>query len=123
LADFDVRVISGVTVERWTDPASSTGKPSRVRSHPGRPQLYWKGKVWQVVTLQAVIGGFVAADGSLGGRLFTPYLAEGFGPGYFEATADFSSTVRWTPTSPGHHVVGIRRPNGGAMLVHFDIED
>jgi hypothetical protein len=123
LADFDVRVISGVTIDRWTDPASSTGKPSRVRSRPGRPQLYWKGKAGQVIVLQAVVNGFVAPpDSGLGGRLFSPYLPEGFGPPYFAATANFSSIVRWTPTSPGHHVVGIRRTNGGAMLLHFDIE-
>lgn len=123
MADFDVVVFSGAALRRWTDPASNAGQPSRVRSYPGRPPLYYLGKNRSLVVLKAVVGGVTApADGALGGRLFEPFLTEGFGPPFFSATAGFTSIVTWEPTSPGHHVVGIRRPSGGAMLVHFDIE-
>ena len=123
MAEFTVQVASGVTVERWTDPASSTGKPSRVAPHPGKPQLYYRAKQSDTIVLKAVLGGVVApADATLSGRLFAPFLTEGFGPPLFASPVGYSSIIAWNPVNPGHHVVGIRRPQGGAVLVHFDIE-
>lgn len=123
MADFTVVVAAGAELQRWTDPAGTAGQPSRLRSHPAHPQLYWLGKVGIPIVLEATPfeSSPTPPDAALGGRLFAPYLTEGFGPPIFVSAAGYSSVITWTPTSPGHHVVGIRRPQSGAVLVHFDI--
>lgn len=122
MPDFDVRVASGVELRRWSDPVGPNGEPSRVRPHPGHDQLYWLGKVARPVVIRCSVAGVEGPlDAALGGRLFAAYLAEGFGPPLFTGAAGQSSVISWTPTSAGHHLVGIRRPDGGAYLIPFDI--
>jgi hypothetical protein len=122
MADFEVRVVAGIELRRWVDPPGSSGQPSRVRPHPGLEQLYRRAKLGQVVQLRAVVGGVEAPlDSTLGGRLFAPFLTEGFGPPFFSCPPGQTSIVLWTPKNPGHHVVGIRRHQGGAVLIHFDV--
>jgi hypothetical protein len=122
MPDFDVRVAGGVELRRWADPVGPDGEPSRVRPHPGHDQLYYLGKLARGVLIKCAVGGVEGLpDSALGGRLFAAYLSEGFGPGSFTAAAGFTSTILWTPTNAGHHLVGIRRPDGGAYLIPFDI--
>jgi hypothetical protein len=123
MADFDLRVSAGVEVRRWVDPVGPDGQPSRIRPHLGHDQLYFLGRVAQPIRfLMTVAGVEMPPDSALGGRLFTAYLPEGFGPPIFTFTAGLTSSIIWTPANPGHHVVGVRRPQGGAILVPFDIE-
>lgn len=123
MADFDVVVYSGAELRRWVDPPGSLGQPSRVRPHPGLEQLYHVPKLGCVVRLHVIQNGLeTPPDSSLGGLLYAPFLVEGFGPPLFTSLPDQSSIVLWTPTNAGHHVVGIRRPEHGAVLVHFDVE-
>lgn len=123
MADFDVTVHSGATLTRWTDPIGPGGEPSRVRPHPGADQLFFLGKRGTPIVLYATPFGYspIPPDSALGGRLFSAYLTEGFGPPLFVAAAGWSSVISWTPLNAGHHIVGIRRPSGGAVLVPFDI--
>jgi hypothetical protein len=123
MADFDLRVSAGVESRRWVDPVGPDGQPSRIRPHLGHDQLYFLGRVAIGIRfLMTVDAVEMPADSTLGGRLFTAYLAEGFGPPALSAAAGWSSSILWTPANPGHHVIGIRRPQGGAILVPFDIE-
>lgn len=128
MADFELRVVPGAgdggpMLRKWVDPAAADGRPSRIRPHPGREQLYWWMRMGSSCIVKAVVGGVEGpADSALGGRLFYPFLAEGFGPPIFTTTAGVSSVVRFTPTNPGHHVIGLRRPQGGGYLLHLDVE-
>jgi hypothetical protein len=122
MADFDARVAAGATLKPWTDPVGPNGEPSRVRPHPGLDQLYWLGKVAVGIRILMTVGGVeMPPDSALGGRLFSAYLAEGFGPPNLVAVAGWTSAILWTPANPGHHVIGICRPTGGAFLIPFDI--
>ncbi len=129
MADFELRVLPGAgeagpLLRRWVDPPSATGAPSRIRPRAGREQLYWWAKVGVPIVLKATVGGVEGPlDSALGGRLFHPFLVEGFGPPLFIAAAGLTSCITWQPMNGGHHVVGVRRDQGGAYLVHFDIED
>lgn len=122
MADFDVRIAYGTELRRWVDPPGLTGAPSRVRPHPGLEQLYHLAKRGGTVRFHAIVDGVDAPlDATLGGRLFAPFLTEGFGPPFFTSPPGQTSVVLWTPTNAGHHVVGIRRHEGGAVLVHVDV--
>lgn len=123
MADFDARLAAGAVAKPWVDPIGPNGEPSRLRPHPGRDQLYWLATVGVPVTFLTTVGGVeMPPDSSLGGRLFAPYLAEGFGPPLFVSVAGWSSCIRWTPLNAGHHVVGISRPLGGAILIPIDVQ-
>lgn len=136
MPDFDVQVTAGATLRPWKDPVGPNGEPSRIRPHPGQPQLYWEGHANVPVTLTALVDNIVDLGGGsfailpplvgppdieLGGRLFTPFMAEGIGPPFFSSAPGLSSVVTFTPISGGHYCIGLRRPNGGAVLVHLDI--
>lgn len=127
MADFEVRLASGATLVPWIDPEHNeptTGKvfPSRVRPHPGNPQLYWQVKVGATVEFRCSVAGVEAPlDAALGGRLFTGYVVESPGaPTYTTPAPAQSSVQQFTPSLPGHYAIRIRRPSGGAVIVHFD---
>jgi hypothetical protein len=122
VADFEARVASGATQQRWVDPVGPNGEPSRLRPHPGLNQPYWLGKVGRPIQILMTVGGVaMPPDSSLGGRLFAPFLAEGFGPPLLVSVPGWSSSVLWTPGNAGHHVIGISRSQGGTFLLPFDI--
>lgn len=123
MPDFDVRVASGAVQKPWTDPVGPDGQASRLRPRGGLDQLYWLGTRGVAIKLLMSVNGVeMPADSALGSRLFTPSLVEGFGPGMFVSVPGWSSAVLWTPLNVGHHVVGIRRNDGGAYLIPFDIQ-
>lgn len=123
MADFDYVVKRGVELRKWVDPPGPNGEPSRVRPHLGQEQLYRLGKVGTLIVIEAVVALVQAPpDSSLGGRLFAAYQAEGIAPQMLVSSPGLSSSIAWTPSYPGHYVVGIRRPQGGALLLPFDIE-
>lgn len=123
MADFEL-AIQGAEFRRWTDPVGPNGEPSRIRPRPGFAQLYPVVTVGQLVTLIATPFGASSGppDTALGGRLFFPFLVEGFGPPMFVSIPGQSSIIAWTPGNAGHHLVGVRRPNGGAVLMHVDVK-
>ena len=126
MADFELTIQSGAILKPWKDPVGPHGEPSRIRPYPGQPQPCWQGKVGTPIVMQALIDGAALPDGSLGGRLFTPFLAEGIGPALFSPAVPawqglFSSSVQFTPFAGGHYTLGMRRPDGGAALLHLDV--
>jgi hypothetical protein len=129
MPNFDLRLAAGASLAQWhdPDPAPNTAdsRPSRLRPHPGQPFLRWLGKVGILVELRAIVAGVEAPlDGALGGNLFTAFFAEQpyGGPHGMTQPAGQSSRVRFTPLTPGHYLVGIRRTNGGAILLHLDVD-
>jgi hypothetical protein len=122
MADFDLKVALGTTLQKWVDPPGPNGEPSRLQPHPGREQLYYLGHVASLIIIHAVVNLVEAPDDSaLGGRLFYAFQAEGVVPQILTSPLGMSARVSWLPSYPGHYVIGVRRPDGGAVLVPFDI--
>lgn len=114
MQDFSV-VVSGATLEEWTD--------SRINSIVGHPQRHYVGTVGDQIEIRATVGGVDGPlDSALGGRLFNCWRAEG--PAVFPITHDSgrSSVQSFTPYAIGHYTLGIARESGGAVLVHIDVE-
>jgi hypothetical protein len=65
-----------------------------------------------------------AADGTLGGRLFTSWLGEKPPLAAWTLTnpAGYSSIAHFTPLTAGHYMIVFRRPSGGAVGIHLDVE-
>jgi hypothetical protein len=129
MPNFDLRLAVGASLAQWhdPDPAPNTAgsMPSRLRPHAGQPFLRWLGKVGILIELRAIVAGVEAPlDGVLGGNLFTGFLAEQpyGGPQGLTQPAGQTSRVRFTPLTAGHYLVGVRRTNGGAILLHLDVE-
>lgn len=125
MPDFEARVVLGASLVAWLDPEGPGAEPSRINPQPGHPMKRYLGTVGVPVVIYCYVGGSQLPDGSLGGRLFVPYTVESPNP-YpvsFTPTAGWTATVSFTPDTAGHYCVGIRRPEGGAVLVHVDAED
>lgn len=121
MADFEVHVASGATLTPWLDPGTGS-QPSRVRPHPGLPQLYWQARVGLLVELRAKVAGVEAPlDAALAGRLFAACMVESpWGSVSLVSPVGRSSVQRFTPVVAGHHTIRIRRHNGGVVIVHLD---
>jgi len=63
-------------------------------------------------------------DNALGGDLFSCYFIEGPSSSYppIIQTANYSSIILVSPSTKGHYLLGIFRPNGGAQMLHFTCE-
>jgi hypothetical protein len=123
VADFTVRVTSGVIVSDWLDPATSA-RPSRLNARAGRPMKRYVATVGVPVVLQAVVGGVVGpADAALGGRLFVAAVTEAPNApaAKLESPLGYSSRVTFTADRVGHHTVRIRRPDGGNEHIQLDV--
>lgn len=124
MPDFSVRPVSGVTVSAWADP-ETIDKPSRLRSVEGVPQLRWAVTGAEVEVRCTPDGGAEgAADAALGGRLFLFQFIEHptlGGPVAYQP-AGFTSIVRWFAPYVGHYTLWLYRPQGGAVVLHFDRE-
>lgn len=126
MPNFDVRVAFGASLVEWTDPdpdPSGASKPSRLRPHPGLPFLRWLGAAGVPIELRAIVDGLEAPlDSSLGGNLFTGWFAEEpMGPHAMTQQPGQTSVIRFVPVHAGHYTVGVRRTNGGAILLHIDV--
>jgi len=126
MADFDLTVASGATLQQWLDPErTSDGMPSRLNPQQGYPHKRWVGTVGQPITVNARLraGTLAPLDAALGGLLFVAWMAEypGALPGIVGTTGQ-SSVQTFTPPAPGHYLLGMRRPQHGICLIHIDAE-
>jgi hypothetical protein len=120
--NFEVFFNAGVTPTLWDDPALGS-LPSRVNPNPTAAHKYFKATLGVQVQLAALVGGSFLTDTSLGGELFSSYLAEN--PGYPIIPAWTPGTTAlqfFTPQALGHHLWVMTRTNGGAIAVHLDVE-
>jgi hypothetical protein len=124
MADFTARPTSGTVVTDWHDYPGS-GRPSRLNP-AGQPHRYYKAVVGALIVLQATAEGGAegAADGTLGGRLYLSWVGERPNAAAFTLTnpVGFSSIVNFTPLQVGHWMIVFRRPSGGAVGIHIDVE-
>ncbi|HMY22113.1 MAG TPA: hypothetical protein PKA58_37565 [Polyangium sp.] len=129
MPNFTARIVTGSQAP-WID-ASTNDAPSRQNNDPEFLSSYRKidtiaGDV--VVEARATVGGVEAPlDGALGGELFVAVWAEWSGlypPAIVHASGQTSvMTFTVTQGHVGHFCLRIRRPNGGIVFLHFDVED
>jgi hypothetical protein len=125
MPDFDFRVTSGTITTPWDD---------RHLSHRGAN--VHKYRVVQPAALPAisevviscVVGGVVApVDGALGGRLFVVSRLQWAGSFPFtisQAAAQSSLiTLGFSMSTLGHQELVIRRDEGGAIILSFEVEE
>jgi hypothetical protein len=123
MPDFEAKVNSGVTLQPWLDPPYGE-QPSRLNPSPGYPHKRYVGTVGSAIEIWAYVDGTVKADSELDGRLFFPWSVEAPHPWAvgFSSPAGWSAKQSFVPQREGHYCIGIRRPAGGAMLIHIDAE-
>jgi hypothetical protein len=111
-----------VVTADWNDPANvALDRASRLNPHPAAQHKYLFGSKGRVQVV-AVVGGVEGPpDSALGGRLFTAYFAErpGADPIIYQHTAR-SSVLEFDAQTAGHYVLGVVRPDGGTVLLHYD---
>ena len=124
MPDFTARFAVGTSIKDWLDPATET-KPSRINSRPGYPQKRVVGTVGVEVEIRMTIA---TADAPLdsnklvGGRNFVATMVDGQTHS-IQGVAGQSSVQKFTPTAAGHYHIRIRRPQGGAVHLHLDVEE
>jgi hypothetical protein len=124
MPDFDVRVISGATTTTWDDPRlTARGLARHLYRRVTRPTAP---AVAQVV-IHCVVDGVIAPlDVDLGGRLFYASRVSWSGGQPFAVvhTPGQTSivTLSFTAAALGHQELSIRRPEGGAIVLAFDVE-
>lgn len=126
MPNFTARVTAGATVVDWDDPETPTA-PSRINPPPTHPLRYLQVTPPDTLVVQATVDGVEGeVDANLGGELFQAHLAEWSGdyPPAFAPIPGQSSVVRVQLTAQhlGHHLLVLRRENGGAVVVPFDVE-
>ncbi len=131
MAEFDADFSDGATIALWNDPPSAGpgALPSRLNAFAEHPHLRYVAETGVPVEVTAVVGGVSAPmDAALGGRLFSFYVIEwpleGTSPPPATSGAAAQSSVQtFTPTEAGHYTLKMKRPAGGAILLHIDSLD
>jgi len=122
MPNFTARFSSGTSLEYWDDApiADSYNRTNAVTGHPHRHVV---GAVGVQIELRAMVGFLDAPDDTdLGGKLFTVWWAEALAAFAFSyPVGGRSSQVRFTPPLAGHYVIGMRREDGGAVLLHLTV--
>jgi len=128
MPNFTARVVTGAQAP-WIDEAINTA-PSRQNNDPEHLASYrlidvTSGDV--TVEVRATVAGVEAPlDGALGGDLFVAAWKEWSGlypPAIVHASGQTSVTTFVVGEEHlGHFCLAIRRPNGGAVLLPFDVE-
>lgn len=134
MADFGLRITSGVTVKNWSDPAFASAyvqppqlAPSRLNAPADIPHSYWKASPGGTVVFQATVGGVEGPlDGALGGRLFVAAWVQTGGPWppIIVQNPGISSvaTVALPANAFGHFMMQFLRPDGGCVAIPFEVE-
>jgi hypothetical protein len=126
MPDFELRITSTASPTVWEDPEDG-GNPSRINPDPAHPYLYLRVTPPSHVVVEATVNGVEGPlDGALDGRLFQVHFAEwsGFYPPPITQPSGQTSVAEFDVTDEhlGHFVIVFRRPSGGAVLLHFDVE-
>lgn len=122
MSDFTATFTAGTTVSQWLDPAS-VGTPSRLNSFSEHPHLRYRATVGvQVEVTATVLSVAGEIDANLGGRLFSFFFVElpSSAVPAITSPAGQSSVQRFTPTAAGHFTLKLKRPSGGAVILHVD---
>jgi hypothetical protein len=144
MPDFTVRPTFGAELAEWQDPPllpsgnpddpmyvggrfnhRKIGLATRIRPLEELPHKFYK-IVGDRVTLKATPDGGTEApvDAALSGRFFTADWVErpqACYPGpWVNPQPGRSSVIRFAAPVVGHYTLAVRRPGGGAVILHFD---
>lgn len=124
MPNFDFVVVSGTTTKGWGDPRLNTRRTAqhlyRHVEPPTAPALAG-------VVIHCIVDGVEAPlDVDLGGDLFHASRVSWSGsfPFSIAHTSGQTSeiTLRFAHNMLGHQELAIRRDNGGAIIIAFDVE-
>ncbi len=111
----------------WDDP---TSVPTRVNPSLAAVHRFLVAKIPlggnALVQLEATINNVIVPDSGLGGDLFSVGLLENpnLAPVFVNPTAPgFSALQSLRLEAEGHYTIEMRRPNGGAIIFHLDVEE
>ena len=127
MPNFTARIVTGDQVA-WID-AATNDAPSRQNNDAEYLASYRRITLLsasETVEVRTTVGGTEAPlDAALGGNLFVAAWKEwsGNSPPAIVHTSGQTSVMTFNVTTSGHYCLSIRRPNGGAVLVHFDAEE
>ena len=123
MPNFTARIVTGPGLASavWSDPASVL-LPSRInqRNHPHR---YLRLSGVGIVQVSATVAGVEGPlDAALGGNLFTSWFDEAPAPLLISVTPGQTSVITFQPAVLGHYVITMRRANGGAVAIPFELQ-
>jgi hypothetical protein len=114
-----------IVLTEWKD---DTSTPPRINPYVGVPQKYYKVKVPTSTTkkmqITATVNGLLTPDSGLGGDLFIYDWIEY--PVIRPVTTNpsgWSSIFNIDLIHEGHYTFQILRQDGGAVILHFDVEE
>ncbi len=132
--DFSSSSVPRASIENvvWTD---ATADPTldqydRLRPQTGFPHRYLKvvlpDETNHRIQVAATVDGIVQPDSNLGGDLFTYDWTEFPGPPFIVPLLDpepgWSAIADFDLSQEGHYTLTVSRPNGGGIILHFDVE-
>src|SRR5262245_22697396 len=124
MPNFDARITAGAALRVWTDPPTPDA-PTRLNPNPAYPPKYWRVEQTVSVTIKATVNGVEGPhDALLGSKLFTAHFAEMpvWPPPAITSPPGHTSVVTFTPKHKGHHLLVMRREDGGAVALPFFVE-
>lgn len=124
MPNFDFRVVGGTTTVGWDDPRlNHRGIAQHLYRRVTPPTVP---AIAEVVIHCLVAGVEAPLDGALGGHLFFAARVSWSGafPYAIVQTPGQSSVIklRFAHNMLGHQELSIRRPEGGAIILAFDVE-
>jgi hypothetical protein len=122
-ASYSVNNYSEMVRKIWTD---DTGTASRINPSRFAPHRFSLGEISGVrprIQIAAMVDGKTKPDSDLGGELFsiTPLETPGIAPPVYKDSG-WSAVFEIAVEDEGHYTYLVSRPNGGAVVVHFDAE-
>lgn len=126
MPNFTARAFSGLAPVPWIDPPTGSA-PSRLNALASHLPLYLRAFAPANLVFKAKVDGTEGPmDVDLGGELFQAWWAECSGPWPLAIVQPPGQSsvveVAIPATHLGHFLLVLRRENGGAVLIHFDIE-
>src|SRR5262245_42900543 len=122
--NFEARITAGATLTVWVDVATAKA-PTRLNPNPVHPPKYQRVTWGDTVTVKATVNGVEGPlDAQLGGTLFKCHFAEVpiWPPVAITSPPGQSSVATFKPKYVGHHLLVMRREDGGAVGVPFFVE-
>jgi len=135
MPDFTARITTAGDVKVFVDTTAAKpycrggDAPSRLNARPGLPHRYLRFYPGDTIAFAATVGGVEGPlDAALGGRLFAITWAEWTGTYPLSITSPAGQSSVGSVVIPtgsgwwGHHAVCFRRPEGGSVVVSFEVE-
>lgn len=129
--NYSVNPRAAMRLQRWTDLTGDpvNREPNRLRTQTGAEHYYKLGTVpdngidYVRIQIAAAIDGKVLPDSSLGGNLFSlSWVEVPYAVPSVTQDAGWSAVFDCNLRVAGHYCAHVRRPSGGGVYLHFDVE-